>query len=267
MKTARWTATLLATMATALVWLDLALSPGGLVQMSVTQATVAGGLVLAPLALMVASHPSGVTRFAVLLLTALPAIALVLALTSGDSALAHWPLAVAALASALAILTLAEIDNRDPMPTACFPLGAVLLAVGLAAISDPISPLLWPEGVQLLTRTAVHLALTALAAVVLAGLLIAALRRSLSARASGLLRALIGLLPLLGFTGTILGIIQSLAALPEVFDGGGPGTAALAPVLAGLSTAFETTLIGLVAAVCAGFFLALLQSALSNDRA
>ena len=187
--------------------------------------------------------------------------------TRGGGALAHWPLAISALAAGLAILTLAEIDGRDPMPVALFPLGAALLSLLMVAVTDPISPFAWPEGARLATRTPVHLALVALAGFVLAGLLVATFRRTLSVRGAGLLRALIGLLPLLGFTGTILGIIQTLSGLPAVFDGGTPDPDGLAPVLAGLATAFETTLIGLVAAVSAGFALALLQTALGSDRA
>lgn len=267
MTAARCTAAILAALATGLVWIDLLASKSSATDLPFIKAVLGGAMLMSPMILALSRYPTGLMRFAVFVLVTLPTAMLCFALVGGEPALKHWPLTVAALASALAILMLTELDGRDPMPAACFPLGAFLFSVMLTVIGDPISPVGWPEGLELTTRTPVHLALTVLAGVVTAALIIAATRRSISTRATSLLRALIGLLPLLGFTGTILGIIQTLTALPNVFVGGGADPAALAPVLAGLSTAFETTLIGLVAAVCAGFALAVLQSALSGDQA
>ena len=70
-----------------------------------------------------------------------------------------------------------------------------------------------------------------------------------------------GLLPLLGFLGTIVGIMAALRSLPALFDdAGAPDQAALNGLLSGLAGAFETTMIGLSAAVVAGIALTLLDT-------
>ena len=57
------------------------------------------------------------------------------------------------------------------------------------------------------------------------------------------------LLPLLGFAGTVWGIMVALGALPAIFATAVPSSASLQTLLGGLGTAFETTLLGLAAAV------------------
>lgn len=67
------------------------------------------------------------------------------------------------------------------------------------------------------------------------------------------LRGLIWAIPVMGFIGTVLGLSQALGAFGSVLAGAGQLEelkVALQSVTGGLSTAFETTLIGLVAALC-----------------
>ena len=55
------------------------------------------------------------------------------------------------------------------------------------------------------------------------------------------------LLPLLGFAGTVSGIMLALGALPDIFAADTVATEPLQDLLGGLATAFETTLLGLAA--------------------
>ncbi len=67
---------------------------------------------------------------------------------------------------------------------------------------------------------------------------------------------LIQLLPLLGFAGTILGIMAALTALPDVFNtdqASENNSEALEALLGGLARAFETTLLGLLGSIAASF--------------
>jgi biopolymer transport protein ExbB/TolQ len=75
------------------------------------------------------------------------------------------------------------------------------------------------------------------------------------------LRALIPLLPLLGFLGTVIGLATALGQMPQSFGGDGPGAGEidLARSLAGLSIKFETTLLGLIASMVASVGVALLE--------
>ncbi|MEL6337761.1 MAG: hypothetical protein AAFQ88_14125 [Pseudomonadota bacterium] len=77
-------------------------------------------------------------------------------------------------------------------------------------------------------------------------------------------RTLIAALPMTGFAGTVIGLTVSLGALPAVLDqvaeAGGLGQA-LSGALAGLSTAFETTLLGLAGSLVATVLLAGLERA------
>ncbi|MDN2581403.1 MotA/TolQ/ExbB proton channel family protein [Aquibium sp. ELW1220] len=87
----------------------------------------------------------------------------------------------------------------------------------------------------------------------------AALRAAAQRR---LLRTLIGLLPVLGFLGTVLGIMQALASLPVALtDQPAAQDAGLAESLRGIATAFETTLLGLVGSVAATLVLASIERA------
>lgn len=74
----------------------------------------------------------------------------------------------------------------------------------------------------------------------------------------GFLNTMLWSLPLLGFMGTIMGIIQTIGAFSGVLSSG-KEAAALLESLSGLSLAFETTLIGLVAALIGGYLLSVVR--------
>lgn len=71
-------------------------------------------------------------------------------------------------------------------------------------------------------------------------------------------RSLIWTIPILGFIGTVVGLSQAIGAFAAVLADSGAGATEikgrLGPVVDGLSTAFETTLIALLAAVAIQLF-------------
>ena len=74
------------------------------------------------------------------------------------------------------------------------------------------------------------------------------------------MRALLPLLPLLGFLGTIVGLSTTLMELPHALAAGGAGRALdFSGALAGLAIKFQTTLLGLLGSMVAGFCLAILE--------
>lgn len=255
---------LLAALAAGQYWLGLGLgvAPGGAAGTALGAAFVAAaGLVALP------GRWAGAGGA---LLAAATVAALVPALALADGArlarLDLWPLGLAGLTAGLAILSLAAERGQDPVPLASLPLGAAAVFVALSLLAQPAAP---SGALRLATATLVHLALALVAGAILAGLAVAVVQQALAPRGRDFLRALIGLLPLLGFTGTVLGIMSALTALPEVLAGpaADPGGTAMAGLLGGLAAAFETTLIGLVAAALAGFLLALVQAALPEEAA
>lgn len=252
---------LLAALAAGQFWLAVMLGRGpGL------NAWLGGAMVLA---VVLVALPGRWAGLGAALLAGVTVAALVLALSGADAAalarLDLWPLGLAALTAGLAILSLSADRGQDPVPLASLPLGAVAVFVALTLLAQPWAP---AGGLRLATATAVHLALALVSGAVLAGLLIVMARRALAPRARDFLRALTGLLPLLGFTGTVLGIMAALSVLPEVLGApaADPGDGAMGSLLRGLATAFETTLIGLVAAAVAGFLTALVQAGLPEDE-
>jgi biopolymer transport protein ExbB/TolQ len=67
------------------------------------------------------------------------------------------------------------------------------------------------------------------------------------------IRSLIWTIPILGFIGTVVGLSQAIGSFTEVLTAAGGEASGikqkLGPVVGGLATAFETTLVALVAAV------------------
>ena len=68
-----------------------------------------------------------------------------------------------------------------------------------------------------------------------------------------LVRVLLWAIPILGFIGTVVGLSQAIGSFTEVLNQTGSDASSikskLAPVVGGLATAFETTLVALLAAV------------------
>lgn len=224
-----------------------------------------GGAILAPpLFLLLLGAPSVLSRIAALVLAVVPVVAILLLLLRAEDLPAllarfgAWPFLICAVAAGLTLILLALAEGRAVSPGPLFPLGAAALVAAMGAAQILSVP------TDLLLKTPLHLALALLGAALVIGLLLVLLARSLPPRHERFLRALIGLLPLLGFTGTILGIMGALSSLPEIFGASG-STEALPALLTGLGTAFETTLIGLVLAIGASFILTLLSDTLAED--
>jgi biopolymer transport protein ExbB/TolQ len=76
--------------------------------------------------------------------------------------------------------------------------------------------------------------------------------------ARGFIGTLVWSLPMIGFMGTIMGIIKTVGKFTHVIGGEGK-TVELTESLKGLSLAFETTLIGLITALAAGYILSLVR--------
>jgi len=79
----------------------------------------------------------------------------------------------------------------------------------------------------------------------------------------GFLHTLLWSLPLLGFMGTILGIIDTVGTFSEVI-GKGKNANSLIESLGGLSLAFETTLLGLISSLIATYFFSIIRR--TNDQ-
>lgn len=72
-------------------------------------------------------------------------------------------------------------------------------------------------------------------------------------------RALLPLLPLLGFLGTVIGLATAIAELPHGLTGGTDQVFDFSASLAGLAVKFETTLLGLLASMISSFSLNFLE--------
>jgi len=254
----------LAALAAAFLW--AALVTGLAATMPVGLFAGLGGVAAAvPVLLSLAPRAAVLGRLGAIALALYPVV-FVLALLIGQPGaedLTLWPAFLAALAAGLALLPPGPGGHRaasDSPALGLLPLGMATLVAGvtLAATAGRLPQ--WPDRLT----AAAYLSLYAAACVIAVGLTEAILAGRLTARRDRFLRAMIGLLPLLGFAGTILGIMQALSRLPDVIDPAGGQTAGLQGLLGGLATAFETTLIGVIAAVIAGLILTLLQDSQSD---
>jgi hypothetical protein len=72
-------------------------------------------------------------------------------------------------------------------------------------------------------------------------------------------RALLTLLPLLGFLGTVIGLAIAISELPHGITEGGGQALDISASLAGLAVKFETTLLGLVASMICSLSLGFLE--------
>lgn len=183
--------------------------------------------------------------------------ALAFSLLSGDdegttaylAGFGAWPFIVAGLAAALSLVP----RKVSELPTmALLPFGAVL-ALGLYSVLLSVAP----DVARFLGATPYHFIITLTLGTTVVALVDVA-SASLSAPRERLIRSLTAMMPLLGFLGTIAGLIGALGALPAVFAEGGQEADALARVISGLATAFETTLLGLIGAASCNFILVLL---------
>jgi hypothetical protein len=164
-------------------------------------------------------------------------------------ALGIWPFVAAMLAAGLSLLP-TQAARQDPVPTlALFPFGAVLATCAAALLVIG-----FPTPLRLVLSTPYHVVI-----------FLAAATRLPPAREK-LIRALIAMMPLLGFLGTIAGLLEALTSLPALFSPTGADSGALGLVMRGLATAFETTLVGLVGAALTGFLLLLLTDREATGR-
>ena len=214
--------------------------------------------------------------------------------------LAFWPLMACCVAAGralddLALRSAVVASLRSPMLTVSVPLDGTLVrsagALALYALAATIALLSSiffvmtilqrPASLEWLISTPVHFAILVLfcaICILLAQSWLDHLRpgsggspdapghaEATALRAAAqrrLLRTLIGLLPVLGFLGTVLGIMQALASLPIALavEPAAQDTG-LADSLRGIATAFETTLLGLVGSVAATLVLASIERA------
>lgn len=175
-------------------------------------------------------------------------------------ALGIWPFVAAMLAAGLSLLP-TQAARQDPVPTlALFPFGAVLATCAAALLVIG-----FPTPLRLVLSTPYHVVIFLALACVLVALADAAATHLPPAREK-LIRALIAMMPLLGFLGTIAGLLEALTSLPALFSPTGADSGALGLVMRGLATAFETTLVGLVGAALTGFLLLLLTDREATGR-
>lgn len=150
-----------------------------------------------------------------------------------------WPFALMALA-----VWLPRLNANGPMPVDGLVLGAGLLLICVMLFS-----LIVPDFLPFVIKTPVHLFLWLTFISALSLQFVALGVGCWPVRSMRFTQVLASILPLLGFFGTIFGLMNALSALPDIFAVGAPDGTALAAMLRGLGSAFETTLIGLGGAI------------------
>ncbi|WP_284262735.1 MotA/TolQ/ExbB proton channel family protein [Roseicyclus amphidinii] len=229
--------------AAAMVWAARALVPEGLWTLLDPALAVAVALgLLAALGLRV---PPGLAAAAWFLLAMGVWLAAVAGPAGRDAAaiaaFGQWPVVLLLLAAAL-------IGTRPAQPvglTGAVLLGAALFLLALAGLHQGVVA----DSLRLVfLRGPVHLVICAVACVCLV-LTLLPLAAPVSSRALGVRGTLVGLLPLLGFFGTVAGLMEAISALPMIFAGGSADPVLLRGLLDGLALAFETTLLGIGAAI------------------
>ena len=149
-----------------------------------------------------------------------------------------WPVIAMALSCALAF-----------GPPEARPHTAWLTGLMLWTVIALMAGVFHPPALALMIKGPVHMSIGIVAMAALMMVLIAAADGAVHGVSERFANTLSGLLPVLGFTGTVLGIMRALRDMPALFDGDTADPAQLAQVLSGLALAFETTLLGLVGAV------------------
>jgi hypothetical protein len=248
---------LLATAAALAFWAGWGL---GLMPRGALMAMLGAGLISAAVLLVLADGPQTFRRLAGTLLGLCPTAALLVVLASAgglDQAAGNyrlWPLILSLFAALLTLSLLPGTGSR-----AAFARGGLVLAVGLT-LAELLGGAAFAD--RWVLQSLAHLAIAFTACLVLAAQAHSAVTGPLEGDEARLTSGMTQLLPLLGFAGTVWGIMIALEALPAIFEADTPSTDALQDLLGGLGTAFETTLLGLAAAVT----IAVLGLILPDDR-
>jgi hypothetical protein len=219
----------------------------GLVPPTVLLSILGAGLIAACLLLLLSGEFQGLQGLAGTMLGLCPAAALLVVLAGATGleaaagALRLWPLILALFAAVLALSLLPGLGTRAVFARAGLVLAAALTLAelsGATALAD-----------RWILRSPAHLAIAYVACLVLAAQARIAVSGPAAADEARMIAGMTQLLPLLGFAGTVWGIMVALQSLPAIFATVTPSTEALQTLLGGLGTAFETTLLGLLAAV------------------
>lgn len=157
--------------------------------------------------------------------------------------LALWPLVLSLFAALMALSLMPGMATR-----AAIARGAFLFALGLT-LALPLGGAGFVD--RWILASPVHLLIAFAACLVFAAQAMVALAGRPDPDEARFTQGMAQLLPLLGFAGTVWGIMIALGSLPAIFADAQPSPQALQSLLGGLGTAFETTLVGLAATVVA----------------
>lgn len=205
------------------------------------------GMIAALILLLIGTDAQGFQGLAGTLLGLCPTAALLVTLALADDlaavadGLRLWPLVLSLFAGLLALSLMPAMATRESFARAGF-----VLALGLT-LAMPLG--LGDFADRWVLESPVHLLIIYTACLVFAGQARVALLGPPDSEEARLTAGMAQLLPLLGFAGTVWGIMVALGALPAIFATAVPSSEALQSLLGGLGTAFETTLLGLAAAV------------------
>lgn len=237
---------LLAAMAAAAFWAGWGI---GLLPVGMMTSALGAGLIAAVALLLIGGAGRDFGGLAGTLLALCPTAALLITLGQAESLaevaarVGLWPLVLSLFAAQLAVSLLPDMATRAVLARGAVVLSLALtlaLPLGAAALAD-----------RWVLQSPVHLLIVYTACLVFAAQASAAFIGPPDVEEKRMIAGMTQLLPLLGFAGTVWGIMVALGALPAVFASETPGNDALQELLGGLGTAFETTLLGLAAAVIA----------------
>lgn len=231
---------------------------GGQVPRSLVFAILGGLAIAAPLLLFAGRIAPAMLNITGVLLTLVPVatVAGVFALAEDAGTLLGslqlWPLILAALSASFGLELLGQSLLRRAFTLGVFGFVIIVSVLSLAGLDGMID--------RWVLRTPIHLCILLMAAVVIAAVLPRFFGAARMPAQEGFIENFTQLLPLLGFAGTIWGITIALSALPSVFhdqSGQSAQSEILNEMLLGLATAFETTLLGVAAAIVISFLSAL----------
>lgn len=221
-----------------------------IVSHSTIMSVIGAAAIAAPILLLIGRGQPAFASAAGFLLAVFPAAGLIIHLVEQgydiDAVINWqlWPLIIGALAAALALSLLPDAEVKTYAATGIF----------VFATSCSIAAMLGYAGLleRWVLATPIHCMIAIVTAVVLSAQLLALTTIGYTRGASRFTSGLIQLLPLLGFAGTIIGIMTALDSLPQLFSVSGDQDA-LDGLLFGLSGAFETTLLGIFASIGTSF--------------